>query len=631
MSLWAGPTIRLLRVDLDAHTARVEDLDAVTSRELAGGALLAAWLLLRETPPGLGPFEPSAPLVVAGSVVAGRDAPGLARCSFVARSPLTGAIGEGRVEGPFTVALAATGFTAIVVTGRADPPAILVVSADSARVEDAGELWGADTSAAVDLATERFGPCRIAAIGPAGERLVRFADIVTDRSFAAARTGVGAVMGAKRLKAIVLRDSSFRPPVVDPEALGLVRRQYVAAASANPLTRWQHDPPGFGAWAADARPGTFAVENYRTSQTNDLAGLAPRAFARHLAWSEAGCPGCPTNCIKGFGSGAGRDVAAARREGGLHQEAVAALGPNLGLGEAATVLAFNARALRLGVDPVSLGFTISFALEARARGLIGARDLASPGTPATEARFGNAPAIADLLEQVAGRDGPGAWLAEGARRAADTVGGPAVGLAMHVKGAELPVFDPRTSPGIALGYAVSPTGPRYDFVEHDADFDDVSPAWPHARELARPLDLRAPFPMAELTRPKVRAVGILARLWGAFDALEVCLFAAAPTRPLSVNDVAMTVRAITGWDTDADEVFAWGGRRLDLLRRYALREGLTVADDVVPDRFFDEPIDTGPFRGAVLERDAFAAARTALYAELGWDGDGVPPTSAAVS
>jgi aldehyde:ferredoxin oxidoreductase len=441
-------------------------------------------------------------------------------------------------------------------------------------------------------------------------------------------------MGAKRLKAIVLPDGDFRPAVVDPEALGLLRRRYAAAASANPLARWQHDPPGFGTWPAEARPGTFAIENYRTSRTNDLdalAGLVPAALARHLAWGEAGCPSCPTDCIKGFGPVGGRDVTAARREGGLHQEAVAALGPNLGLGDAARVLALNDRALRLGLDPVSLGFTISFALEARARGLVGGGDLAVPGRPATEARFGNAQAIARLVEQVGHREGPAAWLADGARRAADAVGGPAVELAMHVKGSELPVFDPRTSPGIALGYAVSPTGPRYDFLEHDADFDDVAPAWPHALDLARPLSLGAPFPMTALTAPKVRAIGVLARLWSAFDALEVCLFATAPTRPLSIDDVATTVRAITGWDTRPEEVLDWGRRRLDLLRRYALREGLGVADDVLPDRFFDEPIDAGPFRGAVLERDLFATARTALYVELGWDRDGIPPGSAVAS
>jgi aldehyde:ferredoxin oxidoreductase len=616
---------RILRVDLSTGSFQADELDEESWRVYAGGSLLGTRLLLTETPPGLDPFDPEAPLLFVSSVVAGHLAPGLARFAVVAKSPLTGGIGEARAEGPFGVALNASGFDAIVLRGRSERPVVLTILAGCPALIPADELWGLDTSAVVDALADRLGPCHVAAIGPAGERLVRFASIVSDRSFSAPRMGLGAVMGGKRLKAIAIAGGE-RPAVADPAALDTLAARYASRVDTNPVTRWQRDPPGFGTWIGGAAPGTFGAENFRTSAFPQVDGYRADVFLQRLAWSADGCPGCPTDCIKGFG--ASSDAAAfgrtrERREGGLHQEAIAALGPNLGLADASGALLLNERCLRLGLDPVSLGFTLSFGMECHAHGLAASADFDE-----LDLRFGELPAVLELTDRIAQREGAGDWLAEGSRRAAARLAPEAGRYALAVKGLEMTSFDPRAQAGLALGFATAPFGPRYDVAEHDADYDDSAPSWPHTLDLSRTLGIRQLSPATATTGQKVRDHAVLAELWSALDALVVCPFASAPVRILSLEDVAGIVRAVTGWETSSYEVMRWGSRRLQLMRIYNLREGLTAADDRLPDRFFDEPIDSGPLAGRRLDRAAFTTMISTYYELMGWDSAGVPtPTT----
>ncbi|MGH9166223.1 MAG: aldehyde ferredoxin oxidoreductase family protein [Acidimicrobiia bacterium] len=610
---------RILRVDLTTGSLRPDELDAETARLYGGGSLLAVRYLLRETPPGQDPFDPGALLVFASSVIAGQRAAGLPRFSLVAKSPLTGGVGEARAEGPFGVALKESGYDAILVRGRAEQPVYLLVADGEPALLSAEGLWGLDTYQATDRLQALHPGCHVATIGPAGERLVRYASVVTDRSFQAARTGLGAAMGSKQLKAVVLAGGSA-PPVADPEGVEAITEDYRARQLLNPVTRWQHEPPGFGTWVAGATVGTFGVENYRTS-VFDASGFEPDVFLQHLSWSEAGCPGCPNDCIKGFAATLEPDALAAghrARTGGLHQEAAGALGPNLGMRRAETVLRLNESCQRLGLDPVSLGYTISFVMECRERGLLSPADL-----DGLDVRFGAEGALDPLIEWIAQRQGAGDWLAEGVRRAAVTLGPETAPFALHVKGLEMVGFDPRAMTNLGLGYATAPVGPRYEICEHDVDFDP-EPAWPHTFELSRTLGIHRPVSSVAQSARKVRDFKALVTLWSACDVLNLCIFASAPTRLLSLDDISRLVRAVTGWETSSYEFMRWGERRLHLLRIYNLREGLTAADDLLPDRFFDEPIDAGRFAGARLDRNAFRDAIDLYYASMGWDAAGVP-------
>lgn len=578
-----GCSGRLLRVDLGTGAATTQPLSSEGQRTYVGGGLLGAHLLLTETRPGLDAFDPDVPLMFLSGVAAGVRAVGLARFSVVTKSPLSGGAAESRVEGPFGVALKESGFDGIVLVGAAETPVYLLVEDGQATLRDATDLRGLGVFATTDALQERHPDGHVAAIGPAGERRVRFASIVTDRDFAAYRGGAGAVMGAKNLKAVVLVGGA-PPAVADPVAVVALTARYAAGIPDNRLTRIQHDPPGFG--ALSPLEGYYPARNFSESALTGYDGLAGDALAARLVRSGGGCPGCPNDCIKTFSSGAGA--------AGLHQEALWALGPNLGVADLDALLALNARCHDWGLDPVSLGGVLGWWCELAERGL-------REGGP----MFGDIAGLAELAEAVTYRRGAGDLLAEGVRRAArrDPATEP---YAMHVKGVELTFPDPRGSQGQALAYALSPLGPRYDVVEHDIDFD---PEWGSDAYVRRAGAPAGGLPMASLDPAKVELTHGLLELWSGFDALDVCVFAGPPTRILTEDDVAGLVGAVTGWDVTVDDLRAWGRRRWALLREYAAREGHTEADETLPDRFFTEPITAGRLTGAVLDRATFDAAR----------------------
>jgi aldehyde:ferredoxin oxidoreductase len=516
-----------------------------------GGSVAALRVLLEAVS---GPTEPAdAPLALVASTVAGVAGPGLARCAAVGLSPLSGGIGETRAEGPYAAGLRASGVTGVVLHGRAAAPVCVIVQDGAARMQPAGDLWGLETGAATDALLARYGAdAAVAVIGPAGEHGVRYASIVTCRDHPLPRLGLGAVLGAKLVKAVVCVGDA-RPPVADPAALARLAAQYATAIPDNPLASWQHAEPGFGVWTGD--PGYAAVANFADTTARGGVGTAP-AVQRIAA-----CPGCPTDCVKVFAGAA------------LHQEALAMLGPNLGIGDPWPI---HARCHQLGLDPVSLGGTLA------------AAGVAPAQIPAVVERIG------------AGGD----RLGEGAARIAPQ-------QAMTSKSVELPPFDPRVQPNLGLAYAVAPVGPRYDIIEHDLDFDPdqgLTYAYPEARRLG----VTVPSPRGELD---VARTAQLMRLWSGLDALGVCLYAATPTRPLTLDQVEDLVEAVTG---DRPDVLALGAQRLRLQRQVNQRLGIGLDADTLPDRFFAEPVESGRYAGAVIDRTAFLAAVADLQARLGF-------------
>jgi aldehyde:ferredoxin oxidoreductase len=503
-----------------------------------------------------GPLDAAdVPLAIVAGVVGGVGAPGTARCAAIGVSPLSGGVAETRAEGPFAAGLRAAGVTGVILAGRAPEPVCVVVEDGSARLEPATGLWGLETGPATDLLLERYGTENVAVIGPAGENQVRYASIVTCRHHPLPRLGLGAVLGAKRVKAVVCIGTR-QPPVADPATLARISADYAAALPGNRLTAWQQGRPGFGVWTAE--PGYATVANFTDTSSPSGVGVLPPEIARTAG--VAACPGCPTDCIKLY-AGAG-----------LHQEALAMLGPGLGVPDPWPLLA---RCEQLGLDPVSLGGT-----------------LAAAGVRPTD--------VPAVVERIAtGRDP----LAQGsARSTPDT--------AMTSKNVELPPFDPRVQPNLGLAYAVAPIGPRYDIVEHDLDFDPDE-GMPDSFGELRLLGVEVPRPRGELD---VWRTAQLMRLWSGLDALGICLYAATPTRPLRLAQIEALVTAITG---GTPEVLALGAERLRL--QHEINTRLGVAGDTLPDVFFTEPVRRGRYAGSVLDRAAFTAAVSDLRTELGFN------------
>jgi len=609
---------RILHVDLTQRAVREESLPDEIYRLYVGGGLLGTYLLLRDTKPGLDPLGSDNLLIFVSSVIAGLKWVGLARFSVVTKSPLSGGIGETRCEGPWGGALKASGYDALIVHGQSAGPVYLLIEGGRASLQPADELWGRDTAFVSDVLEKSYGSqAHVAAIGPAGESKVRYASIVADRHYQAMRLGVGAVMGAKRLKAVALVGGSL-PPAADPEALAGITTLNASRLEGNDLTRWQKDPPGFAAWVDTIiDPGYLSVENFRSGTPPDREAFASRHFLEFYR-GEAPCPGCPNDCIKQF------EVDGEPGSGGMHQEIVGALGPNVGLTDLGILVRANRYCNLQGLDPVSAGFSISFAMECFEKELLNRRD-----TDGLDLTFGNQGVILPLLEQIVTRKSLGRLLGEGTRRAAESLGAEAVPLAMQVKSVEMTCFEPRGQTNLALGFATAPIGPRYDICEHDWDFDTRS-GWSHTLEHSRALGILRRIPSDYLGRDKVRNFKVLNNLWSACDALDFCIFASAPTRALTLNEMTEIVATVTGWETSAYEFLRWGERRNHLMRIYNLREGFSAADDTLPDRFFSESVPTRHSPAASLDREKFHEAIQTYYGMMGWDEVGRPRESTLV-
>ncbi len=610
---------KVLHIDLSEHKAWIEEPDERFWRVYGGGGLLATYYLMRDTPAGIDAFDPANLLILTSSVVAGYPYAGLARFTAAAKSPLTNGIGETRAEGPFGMALKGSGADAFVIHGASSSPVTVLIENGAVTFGDATPVWGQNINPTVDALEAQYGGnIHTAVIGPAGENKVRFASIVTDRSYQASRMGMGAVMGSKRLKAIVIRGDS-RPPVADPERCAQITRSYAERMRANSLTAWQLDPPGFSAWVhLHGLDAALCVENYRDNEFPNADNYAPDKFmARYRHDGE--CPGCPNNCIKFFGAAPAENSAYSSdpRAGAIHQEIAGALGPNCGITDLDAIFQANILCNEYGMDPTSLGFTLSMAMECLEQRCI---DQQMVGLPLW---FGDFRAMLRMIDQIAHREGFGNVLAEGSKRAAAIIGNGADRFALHVKGLEMVCFEPRTQTNLAMGYATAPIGPRYDICEHDWDFD-TTVGWDHTLNSSRTVGILERIPMQLLAPEKIRNFKALATLWSAADALDFCLFAIAPTRVLTLHEMADLLAAVTGWNTSSHEIMRFGERRLHLMRVYNLREGLTAEDDILPARFYEEPIRAGQWAGTRLDRAAFKQCVQTYYRMMGWDDAGRP-------
>ena len=612
-----GYNDRILFINLDDRSCSENRPGENFWRVYAGGGMLATYFLLKRCQPGIDPFDTRNLLVLTTSAVSGQPYAGLARFTAAAKSPLTGGIGETRCEGPFATAMKASGIDALVISGASRSPVTLLIEDGNVSFLDASELWGQPVSRTCDRLEESLGSGAVTAvIGPAGENRVRFASIVTERCFQAARMGMGAVMGSKRVKAVVVRGNAL-PPVADPEACQRLTESYRDRMSRNPLTDWQLRPPGFAAWVhVHGTDAALCVRNYQDSVFESADAYAPDRFMQRYL-GPAACPGCPNDCIKRFSGRPDSDPETARSAGGIHQEITGALGPNLGTSNLDDVLEANILCNEFGLDPTSLGLTLSMAAECVQRGILSEDAVGLP------LRFGNSEAMLKMIPRIAGREGFGDVLAEGSQLAAKRIGPDAGRYALHVKGLEMTVFEPRTQTNLALGFAVAPIGPRYDICEHDWDYD-VEVGWPHTLEGSRTLGILERIPMQHLGVDKVPNFKVLNTIWSAADALDMCVFAIAPTRILTLDEMSAMLAAVTGWNTSSYEIMRIGERRNQIMRAYNLREGLTADQDWLPDRFFDEPIRQGSWSGTKLDRDAFAGAIAAYYAMMGWDSHGRP-------
>jgi aldehyde:ferredoxin oxidoreductase len=606
---------KVLRIDLTSGNREVEQPDELFYRRYWGGKGLAGYYLLKEQSPGTDPLGPDNLLIFAAGVMTGSNLPAMPRYSVAARSPLTGGYGEAEAGGWWGPELKFAGYDAVVIKGRADHPVYLWIHDGDVEIRDARDLWGMDTGEAQDAIRRDLGDqrVRVAGIGPGGEKLVRYACILNEGKHANGRNGMGAVMGSKRLKAIAVRGTN-PPRPFDPGAVHELARWYAGEYLNNPTTKVLYEAGTPGLLGGLQASGILPTRNFRFGTFEGADSIGWDAFKGEIFIGAKGCFACPIRC-KREARVEGK-YATDSRYGGPEYETLGSFGSNCGVNDLRAIAKANEMCNRYGLDTISTGVTISFAMECYENGLLTQSD-----TDGIDLRFGNAEGVLAMVGKIARREGIGDLLADGSARAAQKIGRGAERFAIQVKGQELPMHEPRGKPGVGLGYGISDIGADHLLAVHDAGLQMKESA---ILKTMAPFGVLEPIDALDLGPRKVRAFLYAENIFAFWKAAGVCNFGYAPRVSIPFEKFIAMARAVTGWDTDLFEISKVGERVTNMSHAFNLREGIRRKDDRLPDRFF-EPLPDGRLKGTALSREQYEEAITLLYEMKGWDpATGIP-------
>jgi aldehyde:ferredoxin oxidoreductase len=577
---------RALVVDAGTGTAETLPLPDELLRAYIGGAGLGAWLMHRLGPPGADPLAPAAPLAFVFSPLVGTPLTTSAKFAVVAKSPLTGMLNDALSSSQFAIAGKLTGHDAIVVHGACDQPSVLLVDAGGARFLSAAHLSGLPAAEAERRLREQLGRgWRVAAIGPAGERGVRYATISHDGRHAG-RGGLGAVLGAKRIKAVAVRAATKIDPAHPDRVLSAARD--LRERSFGPATAKYRELGTLANLLAFNAISTLPTRNFQAATFAEAPRLAAEDLAEMRRVARNSCASCTIGCEHIYAARGGKKMR-------VEYENVFALGPMCGVSDPDAVLTASGRCDELGLDTISAGGTIAWAMECAERGLIDAPWL----------RFGDADALLRALDEIGERRGLGELLGEGSRRAAEQVGGGSAAFAPHVKGMEMPGYEPRTLQAMALGLAVNARG---------AD---------HNRSGAYEADLSGDHDRLAGGQAHVAAAIETEDRAAVMDSLILCKFLRGVfTDPFT--EWAALLSAVTGWDADGAELRRTARRIVLAKRVFNIREGWQPGDDWLPERVLAEPLQLGSGRVAALTPERLRGMIDAYYAARGLDELGRP-------
>ena len=602
-----GYSGKILRVSLSDRSLSTETIDALFCRKYLGGAGFAVYFLWKELQPGVDPLGPDNKLVFALGPLTGVQLPGSSRYCIGAKSPLTGGIAKSEVGGFWGAELKRAGYDTLIIEGKAEKPVYLWIHDDEVSIKDASHLWGKNTKETQEAIRAELGDklVKVALIGAAGENLVRYACIMDGLHDTAGRGGLGAVMGSKNLKAIAVRGRKA-PPIAEPERVKELRDWFLA----NIQLVMSLKDVGTGSRAAMGRfesVGNLPVRNFRDGLFPKVNMIDADALKETIRLKMVGCFACPVRCKKVVQFQEPYPVDPAY--GGPEYETLAALGSNCGIANLKAIAKGNELCNAYSLDTISTGVTIAFAMECFENGLLSTKD-----TNGVELRFGNDEAMLKLIELIARRQGIGDLLADGTARAAKLIGKGAQKFAIHVKGLEPGMMEPRLNPGLGLGYMVNPNG-----ADHMLNMIDMFYVTEERLTELKPLGITELPPLDDIGPCKVALFRLLQFKRLLMDCLVLCCLL-----PYTYEQLADVTAAVTGWNTGVMEQLRVSERILTVARLFNIREGFSAADDVLPQRFF-QPKTDGALVSKSLDAQKMEKAKNYYYSLMGWDTKtGVP-------
>ena len=563
-------------------------LDSAVSRRFLGGSGMGTHLLLLHAAAGADPLSPAAPLAFVFSPLVGSPLTTSAKFAVVSRSPLTNRINDSLASSGFALAGKRTGHDAIVVTGAAEQPSVLLVDGDHVQLVAADDVWGLPCSETQRVLRERFGSeYQAAVIGPAGERRVRFATISHDGRHAG-RGGSGAVMGAKNLKAILVRGER-RVTWAQPDELNRLAKE-LSQRSFGPATAKYRELGTASNLLTFNRLNSLPTRNFQAGTFDGAVNLAPETLSTVKENTRASCAACTIGCEHIYQLG---DDARGVR---IEYENLFALGPLCGVRDADAVLQASHLCDELGMDTISAGGTIAFAMECADRGLLDEDWL----------RFDDSNALVRAVEDIAVRRGVGDLLAEGSRLAALSIGHDSIDFAPQVKGLEIPGYEPRALQTMAVGFAVGTRGADHNRSgAYEADFSDQIDRRQVDEQHGR---------LAVETEDKAALM----------DSLILCKFLRGVFEDFYA-EAAHMLELVTGWDCNAEEMRETAVRIVTARKCFNIQSGWTPAEDTLPQRFLTQALPDD--EKATLTADELKVAVQAYHQHRGWSEDGYPTTA----
>jgi aldehyde:ferredoxin oxidoreductase len=598
---------RILRINLSSGTIATETAHDDWVRAFLGGAGLATRYLYDLVPKGADPLGPENALIFMTGSLTGTPSASASRYSVVAKSPQTGIWGHASSGGTFGPALRRSGYDGVILEGISPSPVYLTIVDGQAELHPAEHLWGKTVPETEDLIQEQAAArLTVACIGPAGESLVRYAAIMNNKHRAAGRCGMGAVMGSKRLKAIACAGRS-RIPLFNPEKFHETASRQIELLNESLLK------VGFDAFGTNMIAdmvnvrGGYPAHNWQQGVFDQIEEVNAQAMTDKVFIEGVNCFACPVIC------GRRTEIRGGTWQGhsgeGPEYETTNTLGALCGVSDMNAITEANYRCNAYGLDTISTGSTIAFAIECYEKGILTQED-----TDGLELRFGDPDLVVSLVEQIGRREGIGDLLAEGTRIASQRLGRGAEHFAMHVKGLELPAYDPRAAKICGLGYVTANRGGDHitSYIEGPT-FIDV----PFL--LVDDSSIRDPF----AAEPRdARILVDLENALTSLDALGGCKFMGIL---LSAEDMVGLVAHATGWEFGVDDFRQTGERIYNLMRAFCVREGIRRDQDILPPRLMADPLPGGPAKGMVVERAALEKMKDAYYEFRGWDGaTGIP-------
>jgi len=601
---------KILHVDMTTSTLQVEEPEAAFYRKYLGGSGIGAYYLYKCTPPGADPLGPENTLSLMVSVVTGAPISGLSRIAATAKSPLSGLADESAAGGFFPAEFKFAGFDGIVIRGQSSSPQYLWIHDGQAELRDASHLVGRVTGEVEDAIREELADAKIQVLqcGPAAEAGVLYGALVNNANRVNGRAGMGTVMASKGLKAVAVRGQQ-RPEIAERDRLRDLARQGAQHVDESGVAGFKRLGTSLLV-LAQSKVGGLPTRNWSSGTFSGAESISGERMAETILKSNDTCYGCAVRCKRVVEQTEG-DYVLDPRYGGPEYESISALGSYCEIDDLPAIAYANQLCNMYGIDTISAGGTIAWAMDCFERGLLTAED-----TGGVELRFGNAEAMVQMVEMIAKREGIGRLLGEGSARAAEALG---VGqdLVVAVKGRELPAHMPHTKRTMALLYAVNPGGADHTVYEHCTSY-------PRFPERMAEIGLMDPQPPRVLNPEMVRFSLYSQHLISGLDCLCGCKFVWGPAWQLySSNQLVEAVQAITGWGVSLWEILKAGERRVNLLRAFNVREGSAGEADTMPVKM-EVPLEGGATDGVAISREDFEAARLLYYRMAGWAQDGRP-------